>query len=363
MFPTRSLAFGWLLLLPSSGFGQTANTVFGSAYSFPAPINTAPGQLLNLLVQGVGATLSQRIAATGLPLPTTLANISVQLTQSAAPQSVAVPLIAVRPVSTCINGTSIGSTTCSAYTVVTVQIPYELVTNCQSATQLCPSSATPFVNSAQLVVSENGVAGGAISLNPLADQIHIANLCDIDTSAPLVCSPTPLITHADGSLVSLSSPASPGEEIVIYALGLGITKPAVPTGQATPSPAPVALNVSEVNFEFGANEGSSKGVPLSLTVCSTTPTCPFTPLFAGLTPTSVGLYQVNFVVPTPTQGVIACGSGILSNLTLTIVGLTSFDGAGICVATPASETADGSPNVANAHSLSKRTISAGPSIR
>ena len=220
MFITRSLAFGWLLLLSSSGFGQTANTVFGSAYSLPAPINVAPGQILNLLVQGVGATLNQRIAAIGLPLPTILANISVQLTQSAAPQSVAVPLLAVRPVSTCVNGTSIGSNTCGGYTVVTVQIPYELVSNCQSATQLCPSSATPFVNSAQLVVSDNGVPGGAISVNPLADQIHIANLCDIDTSAPLACSSTPLITHADGSLVSVSSPASSGEEIVIYALAV-----------------------------------------------------------------------------------------------------------------------------------------------
>ena len=330
MLAIRSLAF-WFLL-SSLGFAQTANTVIGMGYSSPVPITVAPGQILNLFVQGIGGSLTQRVAATSLPLPTSLADISVQLLQSAAPQSVAVPLLAVRSVSTCLNGTSLGSATCGEYTVVTVQVPYELVPNCQAVTQVCPSSATPFINIAQLIVSDAGVSGNAIALNPLVDQIHIANLCDIDTSAPLACGSAPVITHADGSLISVSSPAIPGEEIVIYALGLGATNPAVPTGQVTPSPAPLAINLNKVNFEYGANEGPSKGVPLSLTVCSTIPTCPFIPRFAGLTPTSVGLYQINFVIPQSAQGIVACGPGITSNLTLTIVGLTSFDGAGICVA-------------------------------
>jgi hypothetical protein len=64
--------------------------------------------------------------------------------------------------------------------------------------------------------------------------------------------------------------------------------------------------------------------------------CPNTPVFAGLTPGYVGLYQVNFVIPGPPPGTacappIANNPTIVSNLGLTLVGSTSFDGAGICV--------------------------------
>lgn len=341
----RTLGFGCLVCV-AAGFAQTTNTVVGGGYTLPVPISAAPGQILNLFVQGAGSTLTSRVAATSLPLPTTLANISVQLTQSATPQSLAVPLLAVRPVTTCTAGVSLASAACGAFTVVTVQIPYELVPNCQSGTQVCPSSATPTINFAQLVVSENGVAGGAIGLNPVADQVHIANLCDIDTAEPSPCGNTPLITHGDGSIVSASNPASIGEEVVIYALGLGVARPAVPTGQATPAIAPEAPNVVEVNFEYGANEGPSRGLPLSLTVCSTTPNCVFTPSFAGLTPGTVGLYQINFVIPGSTQGVIPCGPVVTSNLTLTVVGLTSFDGTGICVAAPSGTAGSGAAGAA-----------------
>src|SRR5437879_3707163 len=83
----RSLLFGSVLLFSSAGFGQTSNTVFGAGYSLPVPINAAPGQILNLFVQGIGAGVTQRAAATSLPLPTVLAGISVRLTQSVAPES------------------------------------------------------------------------------------------------------------------------------------------------------------------------------------------------------------------------------------------------------------------------------------
>ena len=197
-----------------------------------------------------------------------------------------------------------------------------------------PAAALNYINRESLPgVDEN--AGGAIDLNPVADQVHVANLCDIDTAAsPGACS-TPLITHADGTLVSMSSPAKTGEEIVIWALGLGATQPAVPTGQATPSPAPVAQTLQEVNYEYQLNAGPWRGVPY-LSVCYTTVFCPNTPVFAGLTPGYVGLYQVNFVIPGPPPGTacappIANNPTIVSNLTLTLVGSTSFDGAGICV--------------------------------
>ena len=66
------------------------------------------------------------------------------------------------------------------------------------------------------------------------------------------------------------------------------------------------------------------------------------PLFAGSTRGFVGLYQINFVVPPPPAGLQPCsslivasgpiGGLVLSNLTVSVGSLVSFDGAGICVA-------------------------------
>jgi uncharacterized protein (TIGR03437 family) len=328
MSSLRSFLFGALLLFSPGAFAQTANTVFGAGYTSPVPINAAPGQVLNLMVAGIGAGLTQRVTAPGTPLPTVLAGISVQLTQTSSPQSVAVPIMAISPMPTCPAGASIGSAPCGRYTVVTVEMPFELVPACQPQLQVCPS-ATPLAVIAQLVVSENGVAGGAITVNPVADQIHIANLCDLDASSGAGCANTPLIAHADGTLVSAANPATAGEEIVIYALGLGTTKPAVPTGQATPVPAPLTTAGDLLSYNFQLNAPPSKGLPAPLAACAVN-SCLQPPVFAGLSPGSVGLYQLNFVVPTADYS-FRCGGPIQSNFTVSIIGSTSFDGAGICV--------------------------------
>ena len=73
--------------------------------------------------------------------------------------------------------------------------------------------------------------------------------------------------------------------------------------------------------------------------------------FAGLTPGAVGLYQINFVVPPPAVGTRPCvasssalinGNVIQSNLTVSLGSVFSFDGAGICVATPVVDPPQGS---------------------
>ena len=81
----------------------------------------------------------------------------------------------------------------------------------------------------------------------------------------------------DNSLVSETSPAAPGEYVVMYAAGMGLTNQTVPSGSASPS------NKLATVLD---------GATLTLNGARVTNI-----LFAGLTPDLVGLYQVNFQVP------------------------------------------------------------------
>jgi uncharacterized protein (TIGR03437 family) len=75
-------------------------------------------------------------------------------------------------------------------------------------------------------------------------------------------------------------PAKAGEALTLYAIGLGPTSPAVATGAAAPSQ-PLAQLTTTPEVIFG--EGL---FPVSVA-----------PLFAGYSPGSSGLYQVNVVIP------------------------------------------------------------------
>jgi uncharacterized protein (TIGR03437 family) len=79
-----------------------------------------------------------------------------------------------------------------------------------------------------------------------------------------------------------SHPAKLGDALVIYAIGLGATTPAVPDGAGSPSSEPLARTpLPEVMFG-----GGFTGTPTNGQV-----------LFSGLTPGFVGLYQVNVIIP------------------------------------------------------------------
>ena len=89
-----------------------------------------------------------------------------------------------------------------------------------------------------------------------------------------------------GAIPGLTSrPATAGDTLVIYAIGLGATSPAVGTGQPAPSTAPLATLVSTPSVAF------SSGAVLVNPVTAV-------PSFYGLTPTYAGLYQLNVTVPT-----------------------------------------------------------------
>jgi uncharacterized protein (TIGR03437 family) len=273
-------------------------------YLYP-PVTVAPGQLTTVFLQGnvqgdIGATVS------GFSAPV----LEVSLGSGCPP-----------------------STLCSFLTPVTIQIPYDIEPGCALYPPVCN-----LVNLAQLIVTVNGVAGAPITLTPLPDRAHILTACDTVVSGASGSAPynglpcAPLVTHADGSQVASGHPAQGGEEVVAYAVGLGLTTPAVPTGQAAATATPTS-ETFVLDFNFRPNALATQ--PMQPSSCGT---CPGpvrpVPLYSGLVPGYVGLYQINFIVPPPPVGVQPCSGTVQSNLTVSVGGLASFDGAGICVAPP-----------------------------
>jgi uncharacterized protein (TIGR03437 family) len=80
-------------------------------------------------------------------------------------------------------------------------------------------------------------------------------------------------------------PARAGDTLIIWAIGLGATNPSVGTNTPAPGAEPLARLTAAPTVQFGMDIFGTIAV---------------TPAYAGLSPGSVGLYQVNAVVP---QGV------------------------------------------------------------
>jgi hypothetical protein len=243
-------------------------------------------------------------------------------------------------------------------TAITVQIPYEL----SLASPNIGDAATPAA--AEVVITANGVTSKAFTILPVADNLHVIKTCDafppkqVDASQVTVslgCNAA--VTHADGTLVTADAPGKAGEVLVIYTFGLGQTTPAVKTGSATSTPAPVlgpasrlgSVRTLELQYDFRPNAEPSRPFNVLTGVISPTPpTAPvilLAPIFVGLTPGQVGLYQINVQLPSAFPAVVlpcttlAVGTGnpayppafVQSNLTIDIGGVTSFDGAAICI--------------------------------
>ena len=119
-----------------------------------------------------------------------------------------------------------------------------------------------------LQLEVDGVAGPPI-------QIMLGNVAPamFQTDASTV-----LATHLNGQIVSSSSPAQPGELVVLYAAGLGPTVP-----PAEPNQVPVAAaTLATPGFQVWLN-----GTPVDASKIA----------YAGVTPGYAGLYQVNLFLP------------------------------------------------------------------
>ena len=314
----------WFILGAACAVGQSGPTLAGAGYSFGLvyPV-VAPGQIVQLQVAGLKTVLSPSFQeAVSVPLPATLAGISVTVTQTVqlsimgtpVVTSYKAPILSLNQINVCLTG----SASDCLVTYIAVQMPYELETN---------GPSPPIVHS-QVVISENGADSQAFMLSVPYDQIHVVTTCE---NQPWQSGCPSIVAHADGTLVSAGSPAAPGETVVVYAWGLGNTMPAVKTGYATTLPAPVVNlpGYSEglwVDLDFTPNAAASRYRYF--------PTASFAK--AWLTPGFVGLYQVNVELPSTFPSVPSCGQGepqskIQSNLTINLGGPYSFDGAAICV--------------------------------
>jgi uncharacterized protein (TIGR03437 family) len=190
--------------------------------------NIAPGGLITLF----GTQLSPvNLASAEMPLPTALANSC--LTVNGLPM----PILFVSP------------------TQVNAQMPFEAVGDVTLILRTPGGSSDNY----NLLVEPNA---------PSIFRVPAPN----NTTVPTI------IRNDDGGLVTASHPIhrKANEALVIYATGLGVTSPAVPSGMQSPqNPLAVALTAPTVTLG---------GVSIPV-------------LYYGLAPGEVGVYQINVSVP------------------------------------------------------------------
>ncbi|HEX5226163.1 MAG TPA: hypothetical protein VFW44_00565 [Bryobacteraceae bacterium] len=306
----RILAINLLItLVPVCALRADPPSIAFVGHGAPAIPGLAPGQIVTIFGTGFPVP-SDPVIAQKIPLPTVLGGISALLRQTIGPQQISVPMISVAPVGNCT-----ALTNCAPMLAVTLQVPAEL-------TAYPPGSLGP-PNTATLTISDQSGDTASIAIAANLDSVHILTPAD----AGLASSTSSVITHADGSLVTSEKPATAGEELVAYATGLGSTTPNVVAGAITPSPAPKANNSPQLSFNFAPNAPAWNNVIEQPTIIVSAA------VFAGLSPQNVGLYQLNFVVPAPPSTTVPCSTDVRSNVTMTVIGSASFDGAPFCVAT------------------------------
>jgi uncharacterized protein (TIGR03437 family) len=169
------------------------------------------------------------------------------------------------PLPTTINGTQVfvNNTAAPLFFISGGQIDFEV------PFEVSPGPAT-------IHIVRNGQTGNMIYVDIVASEPRFL-LYNGGPYAVLNTSDTPpLVTGIP------THPAKAGDIVIVYAIGMGQTTPAIQTGAGAPSN-PLD-NVPDVKVCFGGS------TPFAKADC-------FTPSFAGLSPTFVGLYQINVVIP------------------------------------------------------------------
>ncbi|MCZ2152723.1 MAG: hypothetical protein LC114_02290 [Bryobacterales bacterium] len=313
-----TIAFGLFLVGSAALPGQQYFGTGRIGYEPAIPERVAPGQIISITLPDAEPRIAEPVHAAEIPLPPMLAGFTVTLYQSASPRQVVAPVLAVTPVAPRCPS-SVGRD-CGGSVRLDVQIPYELAPDYPDG-----DVGSPFpLNEAVIVVRKRGIPYPAIPIAPRTDSIHVLTTCDALTPGPHPpC--RPIVAHADGSLVSESAPAKPGETLVLYAYGLGPTNPAVATGDAARASGARPVLAVSLLYEFA---------PFQSADVLATPgmgALPATPSYIGLVEGFVGLYQINFVVGQPSANTPTCGSLYRPNFVLTVVGSAKTDSAAFCV--------------------------------
>jgi len=211
---------------------------------------------------GTGFASGPATAGT-IPLPTSLAGVTVQVNNQQA------PLFFVSP------------------NQINFQMPWELAGSPQ----------------ASITVTVNGVVGGLFTapMAPFAPGLFSTNSTGSGQGAISISASGELAASIGSIPGSRARPAKRGEFVSIFCTGLGPVLNAPPTGAAVPAN-PLASTLTSPLVTIG-------GIPATMT-------------FAGLAPSFVSLYQVNVQVPDNVQTgnaipVVLSIGGVISN-TVTI---------------------------------------------
>jgi uncharacterized protein (TIGR03437 family) len=264
------------IFLSSLSAQTTTSYVASAGYAFPNPTAVARGQVITLFVRGVQVP---NATAGGSPWPTMLGGVTVAVANPPTPAyPTALPIFSVfSSPSQCAGGNYQYCNT----TAVTVQIPVEPACIPTSFPDSCSTFSGPVTN----LVVHAGAVSEVFPFVVVGQSPHVLNTCDTIFGNGGVC--TPVITHANGTAVSTTAPAQPGEIVTLYGVGLGATQNGTGTGQAAAAPDPVAAP-PYLSFGFWID---TPAAALSLSG-------PPTPAgYAGLVSGYVGLYQINVSLP------------------------------------------------------------------
>jgi uncharacterized protein (TIGR03437 family) len=251
---------------PESGFEGLVNGA-----SFDLTQKVAPGAIVSLF----GVDLAPETASPeDTPLPTTVATTKVLI------NGIEAPLFFV------------------SFQQVNLQVPYEVAQGLATV-QVMRGDQIGNQISAAVVNRSPGIFRWNIEEYGIITNYTLASNYDIDQRT---C-PLPRNIACPAGLPSV--PARPGDVLVIWSTGLGAVTPAVATGAA----APEGGTLSEVSPK-----------PQVRLVTNTFGIRRVTPMFAGLAPRWVGLFQVNAQLPINLGNISKLGiqlefpDGTLSNL-------------------------------------------------
>jgi len=283
-------------------YGQ--NNVLSVGYTAPA-FNVAPGQIVTLFTPPLNVPDG---VANQAPLPTSLSGVSVSVRVVGGFDSTGYP--ASLPILRVYSSTACQTPSAAPCpnTQITIEIPTEGV--CAKLHQPCSLPFPDIPPTLILNVKARGVTGPDQPVSVGTAAPHLLSACDSIYGPPAEdCGQRDswLVTHADGQLVSLTSPATVGETITIYAVGLN-DQPRAPilggypkTGYPADKPVQIDPGLTQVMFGYrlalAAGAQIDGYAPLSHFI---------SPTWVGLTPGYVGLFQINVTVPPALPGTEPC---------------------------------------------------------